>query len=163
MRLLPLLLVLAFAALPASAQTPDTTASPAWRPFDEAVEAARTDGRRLLFDVYAPWCGWCRKMQAEVYTDPAVRAYLADHFVLTRVNLDDTTDALRFRGYTLTPQELAVALGATATPSTVFLEPDGAAITLLPGYVETPTFLEVLRYVGSGAYETQSFEAFTAP
>ena len=40
-----------------------------WPSFEGALEAAAKTGKTVLIDVFAPTCPWCRKMQAEVYTD----------------------------------------------------------------------------------------------
>ena len=61
--------------------------------FDE-MEAARkkaSDQQLMLFvDVYATWCGPCKIMDREVYTDPGVALYMNTHFV--NVRLDGETD-----------------------------------------------------------------------
>ncbi|WP_456430063.1 thioredoxin family protein [Rhodocaloribacter sp.] len=158
-RVLPLLLAcVAYAGTP-----PDAHAqAPAWRSFPEAVAAARNSGKAILVDVYAPWCGWCRKMQTEVYTLPELREYLHEHFEIARLNLEEYGDTLTFKGYTLTSAELAMGLGASSTPTTVFLEPDGAYITRLPGFHEGDVFMRVLRFIGTGAYRRLTYEEFLA-
>jgi thioredoxin-related protein len=168
--LLLLTVVVSTAACGQPATTPPdtvqaaTTAAPqgpAWKTFEEAVTAAQANGKKVLIDIYAPWCGWCRKMQAEVYTLPAVLTYLDEHFEIGRVNIDEEGDTLQFRGYTLSSAMLARGLGASATPTTVFLEPEGEYITRLPGYVKSEDFMNVLKFIGSGAYRTQSYQDFT--
>ncbi len=155
--LLLALLVSGSLVLPAAAQS-ETRKPPAWKTFSEAT--AGTSGKKILLDVYAPWCGWCRKMQAEVYTEPALQEYLHAHFEIARVDLSVDDDTLRYLGYTVSSAELAAGLGATATPTTVFLEPDGAYITRLPGFHEAGDFLQVLRFIATNAYRTQTFEDY---
>ena len=157
-------LILLLASVPCLAQPrADTTAAPAgpdWQPFDEALADAREHGSAILIDVYAPWCGWCRKMQREVYTDEHVLSLLDASFEATRLNVDDTQSTLSFRGMHLSPQELGNAFGATGTPTTVFLNADGLYITRLPGFVDAATFRQILSYIGSGAYRDQTLEEF---
>jgi len=92
--------------------------------------------------------------------NPKTVAYLKAHFEYARLNGEDTARKLTFRGYDLSEAELAQALGLTGYPTTVFLEPDGTYITRVPGFVPTETFLQILRFIGSEAYRTQSFEEF---
>ncbi len=139
---------------------PAITAPIGWKRVEEAMAAAAKSGKRVLIDISAPWCPWCRRMQHEVYTDSAVANYLKAHFEFARLNGEDTARKLKFLGYELTEAELAQALGLTGYPTTVFLEPDGTYITRVPGFVPTDTFLQVLRFIGSGAYQKQSFEEF---
>ena len=149
------------ACLAQSDARPDTlSANPDWLPFEEALTQARADDKVVLVDVYTPWCGWCRKMQQEVYTDAQIRAHLDSAFVATRLNIDDTQTALAYQDYELSPKELGNAFGATGTPTTVFLDAEGNYITRLPGFVDAPTFERVLAYMGSGAYRDQTLREF---
>jgi thioredoxin-related protein len=147
-------------AAPAAAPT-DTLALP-WLAFDEALAVAAGNGRKILVDVYAPWCPWCQKLQNEVQPSPAVRAYLTETFVLARVNGDDTEQTIEVYGHTVTGQQLAHALGTESYPLTVFLDSDGSAIVRVPGFREADDYLMVAKYIGSDAFLTMTFEEFVA-
>ena len=133
-----------------------------WYPFEEAIDAAKQSKKKLIIDVYAPWCPWCRRLQSEVYTDEKVRSYVKEHFILTRLDAENHDDKVRFREHTLTPAELSTGLGASGFPTTVFLDAEGEYITRLPGFVEAGEFLHVLGYIGSDAFADQSFEEYSA-
>ena len=138
-----------------------TTTTPfAWPTFDEAVAAAAESGKPILIDIYAPWCGWCRKMQKEVYGNEAIEAYLKKHFEYGRLNIDDSQTQHRFKDHELTSQQLGYALGAQGTPTTVFLEKNGDYITRLDGYWNLDSFGKAIRYIGSGVYHNQNYEEF---
>ena len=153
-------LLLGFCACTASAQQAWTAAPLGWAPFSEAIEQASQAEKKVLIDIYAPWCGWCRRMHQEVYPDAGVRQYLHEHFKLTRLDITEEEDTLQFKGYRLNSMTLAGGLGATATPTTVFLEPNGDYITRLPGFAGTDDFLNILKFIATDAYQTQSFEEF---
>ena len=134
-----------------------------WPSFDDAVAAARVSGKPILIEIYAPWCGWCRKMQDQVYSDADLQAYLGEHFEYGRLNIDDTETRHDFEGYDVTSQELGYGLGAEGTPTTVFLQwKDGHVqyITRLPGYSDLHTFRRVLRYIATDAFHEQTFEEY---
>jgi len=150
-------LVLLLAVLTAmSAQAQDLD----WQPFEAALAEADATGRPVLVDVYAPWCGWCRKMKRDVYPSDGVRACLAEGFVLTRLNRDDTRTRHRYRGQRMDLKRLAQELGAASVPTVVLLAPDGERLVRLPGFIEADALRPVLAYVASGAYRRQTFEAF---
>lgn len=133
-----------------------------WYSFEEAVKIAKQNDKKLLIDVYAVWCPWCRRLQSDVYTDEKVRSYVEKHFVLTRLDAEDREKSIQFKEHTLTPADLATGLGASGFPTTVFLDADGDYITRLPGFVEAGEFLHVLGYIGSDAFVEQSFQEYSA-
>ena len=127
----------------------------------DALQKASAEGNPVLLEVYAPWCPYCQRMQKNVYADSTVRAYLSSHFTYARLNSDTDGGQHQFNGRTLSTSELASALGARGVPTTVFLKPDGTLIARQPGYIKRPMFLKMIRYIGSGAYREQSFQAYT--
>lgn len=131
-----------------------------WRSFQDGLSSSKATSTKLLVDVYAPWCGWCSRLQADVYTTSEIRSYVNEHFTVARLNIDEMDDTLSFKGYTLSSAELAMGLGASGTPTTVFLDADGDYITRLPGYLGPEDFLTVLRFIATDAYRNQSFEEF---
>ena len=133
-----------------------------WRGFEAALSAADSTGRFVMVAVSAPWCGWCHKMRNEVYPSPGVRRCLADAFVVTRLNRDDTETTYRYRGRRRTPRALASAFGTEGVPATVLLSPQGDYLLHLSGFMEPAVLWTVLAYLATGAYRHTSFEAFRA-
>ena len=135
----------------------------AWREWDPGLEEARREDRLVLVDVYTDWCGWCKRMDRDVYSRPEVRAYLDRNFVAVKLDAGASKPG-RYEGRSFTFRSLAARLGVTGYPTTVFLRPGGEYITRVPGYVPAERFLQVLRYVGEGHLDRGvSFEEFTAP
>ncbi|MGH7162736.1 MAG: thioredoxin family protein [Planctomycetota bacterium] len=79
-RLIPLLLAL---ALPASAAP-----APKWlTDFKKAKEESKKSGRPILVDFTgSDWCGWCKKLKAEVFDTDAFRAWAAKNVILLEVD-----------------------------------------------------------------------------
>jgi thioredoxin-related protein len=144
----------------AASLTPSSPAPFVWPSFDDAVAAAARSGKPILIDIYAPGCGWCRKMQAEVYGTAEIQAYVKTHFEYGRLNIDDAETQHLFKDYELTSQQLGYALGAQGTPTTVFLETNGDYITRLDGFWDLDGFGKAVRYIGSGAYLQQGYEEY---
>ena len=57
--------------------------------FDEALAAARREGKPVLIDFTGYGCVNCRKMEAAVWTDPAVARLLTEDYVLVSLYVDD--------------------------------------------------------------------------
>jgi thioredoxin-related protein len=130
------------------------------RSLGEVVERAEAQGTPILLEICAPWCPYCQRMQETVYADAEVRLYLDRTFTYARLNRDTTTGSHQLSGRTLSSKQLGMALGAQGVPTTVFLQADGTPIASQPGFIKRDIFLQLIRYVGSGAYESTSFKAF---
>jgi len=120
-----------------------------WRTWDRGLEEARTAGLPVLVDVYTEWCGWCRRMDADVYSRPEVLDYLSRKFVTIKLDAEAQEPA-RYDGQDFTSRTLAARFGVSGYPTTIFLRPEGAHLANVPGYVDADRFLLLLRYVGDG-------------
>lgn len=130
-----------------------------WQSFDAGLEQAKATHKKILVDVYTDWCGWCKKMDKEVYADPKIMDYLGKNFVAVKMNAE-AEGTLRYKGRNYTPAQLAEAFGVNGYPATLFLKDDSDLITLLPGYMEAPMFLHVLSYVAENQYERKQFNEY---
>jgi len=145
-------LVLACLALAVTAPARDVRAAAAedgigWLSYRDGRARALESGQLLLVNFTADWCVYCRKMKKETYTDPAVIAFVQEHFVPVMVD-------------TQREQQIAAEFYVRGLPTIWFLTSDGQRITNLPGYVDAPMFLQVLRYIASGSYEQMDFKTF---
>lgn len=131
-------------ATPLSAQESELD----WLPFEQAMELAEEQDKAILVDVWAPWCGWCKKMKKVVY--PELSAALGSDFVLTRLNRDDNQDKTNYKQFRLTPLRLAQKFGVQSVPAIVFLSPEGEYLFHISGFMEADELKEVLGFVDSG-------------
>jgi thioredoxin-related protein len=141
----------AFAALAlvcASAPAPASDAG-LWRTWDAGLAEAERTGRPVVVDVYTDWCGWCKRMDREVYSREDVRSYLREHFVPIKLNAE-SSDKARYKGKDVTQRTVAAGFRVSGYPTTVFLRSDGAHVINVPGYVPADQFVLILRYIGEG-------------
>jgi len=130
--------------------------------FESVLSQAQAKDKPILVEIYAPWCPYCQRMQKTVYSNEKVREYLDETFTYVRLNSDTTVGTHQYRDRTLSTKQLASVLGAKGVPTTTFLKPDGTPIARQPGFIKRPMFLKIIRYIGSGAYEQESFQSFTS-
>lgn len=129
-----------------------------WQPFETAIEIADSSNLPILVHVWAPWCGWCKKMEKEVY--PKLASDLTDNFIITRINRDNHERTYQYKGQKLTSFRLAQKLKADSVPAIIFLSSDGDALVQLSGFIRADNLHQVLKYISSNAFEQQSFEIF---
>lgn len=133
-----------------------------WRSFPDAVAEAEAHDKKLLVFIYTDWCGWCRRFQKEVYSDPAVRTYLNEAYAITRVNAE-SNEKLTFKDMSFTESELALSLQARGFPTHVFMAPGREKLQYLyamPGFMPADKFGKALRYFGQNHFEKVSFEEY---
>lgn len=63
--------------------------------FEEAEKIAKREGKPLLVDFYATWCGPCKWMEETTFQDPGVKELMHQEYVSVRINIDE------FDGYAL--------------------------------------------------------------
>src|SRR5262249_31115471 len=103
----------------------------------------------ILVDVYTDWCGWCRRMDADVYSRGDVRSYLSRRFVTVRLNAESDARA-GYEGRAYTSRSLANRFRVNGYPTTIFLRPSGEHRVNVPGSRQGNRFLLLLRYIGEG-------------
>jgi thioredoxin-related protein len=131
----------------------------AWKSFNEGVALAQSSNKKILVDAYTDWCSWCKKMDAEVYTNTEVVKILNKHFVAVKLNAE-SNNPVSFGGNTYTEAEFAHQLGVTGYPTTLFFDKDSNPITDFAGYAVSDRFARVLDFIGRDYYKTTSFQEY---
>ncbi len=130
-----------------------------WTNFTEGVKEAARTNKKVLIDVYTDWCGWCKKMDSDTYTDGGVQNYLKQNYVLVKLNAESNNKEV-IDTTVVTDAQLAAAFGVNGYPTTVFLASDGQPITAAPGYMKPDEFLHVLKYIGGDFYKKMEFPQY---
>ena len=138
-----------------------------WLSVAAMQEAYSKDPKPVLLDVYTGWCGWCKVMDKETYSNEKVAAYINEHYYAVKLDAE-RKDSVEWNGKKFgyskrnKVNELAVYLlsGQMSFPTTVFLTDLKGQPTQLSGYLKPKEIEAPLRFFGEGAYKTQSFPEF---
>ena len=169
--LIALAAIFAFAQ-PATQGQASNEAKINWLTWEEAMVAMEKNPKKMFIDVYTDWCGWCKRMDASTFIDPAVVKQMNTHFYAVKLDAEQKGEIL-YDNHTFTYRsdlsrrgvhELAVALldNRMSYPSFVYLDENRNRITISPGYKEAPAMELELKFIGEDHFKTTSFEDFKA-
>jgi thioredoxin-related protein len=138
-----------------------------WMSLTEAEAALKKQARPLLIDLYTDWCGWCKVMDKNTYSNKNVIAYLAKNFYAvkldaeTRSTLNWMGKAYRFNAnYRTNDLAIYFTQGKLSYPTTVIIPTYNSGPQPIPGYLEPKNIELVLKYFGEGKYGKQPFKEY---
>jgi len=111
--------------------------------IDAAFAEARKEGRPVLIDWTATWCGTCKRMEKEAFPRPEVRKALAQYVPL-RIDATEL-DAKE--------QKLADKYAYFTPPTLMIAEGDGKLVAKMQGYENPEELLRFLQERGGGGEE----------
>lgn len=149
----------------------ETAVAVKWMTFEEAVEKSKVEKRKIFIDVYTDWCGWCKVMDKQTFSQPAVAKLLNEKYYPVKFNAEQREDVI-YKGTTFKfiPQggrgthQLAAALlqNQLSYPTVVFLNEDFAIVNILKGFRQAPEFHKIAEFIGGDYYKTTKMDAWEA-
>lgn len=99
-----------------------------------AAQKKAKDSKHLIFvDMFADWCGWCHRMEQEVFPSEAFQNATND-MVLLRLNTEDGGEGTR----------LARQFQVNSLPTFLLLTPDMMLAGVIRGYAPANDFVKTL-------------------
>lgn len=141
-----------------------------WVSIEEAAELASQDGKKIMVDLYTDWCGWCKRMDRDTYTNASIIQYINENYHAVKLNAEQKED-ITVGGitYKYLPNvgrrgvhELAAKMlnGRLSYPSTVFFDHQLQILTNVPGYQSAGDMLPILSFLAEDAYKTTPWQEY---
>lgn len=142
---------------------------------NDALQEHEKTGKKLFIDVYATWCGPCKMLEKNTFSNPVIQKLLSEYFIPARFNAE-CDDTITFQGKQyINPHpnagphaaihDFTIFIAQTSQgvvyPTMVFLDENLNMIQPVSGYL-TPEQLEpILDYFGTDAYKTTKWADYT--
>lgn len=81
--------------------------------YNDAIAAAKAEGKLVFMDFYTDWCGPCKKMARDVFPQEQLGKYMNEHFVSIKINAEKGEGV-----------ELAKTYKITAYPTFIVIDTD---------------------------------------
>lgn len=141
-----------------------------WITFDEAYIKCKKNPRPIMIDVYTTWCGPCKMMSNQTFSNPQIAKYINDNFYAVKFDAE-TKDSVKFDKYVFVssdnsnpkaPHQFAASIldNQLAYPSIVFLNNQIQRLDILKGFMPPKNFEPILNYYGSGDYQKVKWEEY---
>jgi thioredoxin-related protein len=107
-------------------------------PFKDLVAKAKKENKLLFIDAYTSWCGPCKMMEKNTFTQKAVGDYFNTNFINSRFDMEKGEG-----------REIASKFGVRSYPTYLFLNGDGELVSQNFGYMEGGLFVSMAQDVNS--------------
>ncbi len=112
--------------------------------FAQALAKAKAEGKPLFVDFYAVWCGPCKKMEKQIFTQPEVGEYFNKHFVAVQLDAEKPENV-----------DVAKTYKVEAFPTLGIFDGEGKALSINVGYMNAQ---ELLAMAKTAVGEVKGFE-----
>lgn len=107
--------------------------------FKDLLARAKKEKKLVFIDAYAVWCGPCKMMDKNVFTQKSVGDYFNKNFVSSRIDMEKGEG-----------REIAQKFAVRSYPTFLFLNGDGELVSQNYGYMEPSLFLSMAQEVNAG-------------
>lgn len=101
--------------------------NPVWT---SVLEQAKKENKIIFFDAYATWCGPCKMMDEQTYTDSQVAEFYNRNFINVKYDMEKGEGPL-----------LADRYYVNAYPNLIFISPEGILLHKAVGFLPSNEFL----------------------
>lgn len=146
-----------------------------WLKITDVEKQIKEDGKnakRVFIDCYTDWCGWCKRMDKDTFSDTTIAKIMNYYFYSVKFDAE-SKETINFGDKTYknpnpngkrgSAHELAVMLlnKRLSYPSFSILNPDLTIATVIPGYYSAKDFEPMMVFLGGRYDQKHSWEEFS--
>lgn len=126
--------------------------------WEQVKQKAIQEDKYIFLDCFATWCGPCKRMDKEVYTNDTVGRYFNEKFISVKIQMDKTKNDDSFiQSWYKDAETIGKIYHVEAYPSYIFFSPNGQIVEMQRG------FMPVNRLVFVGKTATKPGRVYVDP
>ena len=102
----------------------------------DVLKRAKAENKVIFFDAYASWCGPCKMLQKNVFTQKSVGDYFNKRFINVKMDMEKGEGPALAQTYPL-----------EAYPTLMFINADGRVVKKAVGYITADDLLDAGKSV----------------
>lgn len=143
-----------------------------WKSIEQVAQTDWKTNKKMVFiDFSTSWCGWCKKMDRETFSDPVVSAILNKYYIPVQFDAEGTsTFSWNGTKYSNTqvpgqraqthPFTRAILGQKIGYPSFAVFNKNGGLTQILQGYQNAYEFSMTLWFLCSGDNQRYTFDEY---
>jgi thioredoxin-related protein len=127
-----------------------------WLSIEQAYKANQKEPRKWMIDLYTDWCGWCKVMDRETFSNPQVAQVFSKKYYAIKYNPEKEAD------FMLGNQSFRAMLQnkVTGYPTTVYLDENLNMIQPIGGFMKVADYMPIITFFGYDHYKSDPWEKF---
>lgn len=118
-----------------AAQAPTSSISFENGSLEEIKTKATAENKLIFLDAYASWCGPCKKMSKQVFTNDKVAEYFNANFINAKIDMEAGEG-----------RDIAKLYAVSVYPSLLFINGEGKVLHRATGAYEPEALIELAKY-----------------
>jgi len=142
-----------------------------WLTQEEGVKQQTGTDKILLFNVYADWCGFCKRMDEITFQEDGIVKTIHEHFIPVKFNAESLDDVnfngsdYRFVNEGRRGHHAFASLllnNRLSYPTLVYMNAEGKVLHRSPGYKDADVLKKEFEFILGGHYKTTTWKQYNA-
>lgn len=111
--------------------------------WPKVIAQAKKENKMIFVDAFTTWCGPCKYMSANIFTNEAVGQFFNKNFISVKVQMDTTSkDLTEVKRWYSTAHDMGIKYKIIAYPTFLFFDPGGKIVHRIVGSMEAEEFID---------------------
>lgn len=113
----------------------------------DALKKADLEGKLVFMDAYTSWCGPCKRMAAQTFTDESIGKYFNEHFINVKFDMEQGEGTA-----------IATKYGIYSYPTLLFLDGSGKQVGREMGFKDAPSLIAIGNKYYNAQFDTKRYD-----